>query len=440
MDRKQFLQRTAGAAAGLGLAACTNGKTVKSASDSGEGGEMAANYPGVGLLGYGCMRWPLKDNGNGEKVIDQEQVNRMVDKALEGGINYFDAAPVYLGGNCEAATSEALNRHPRDKWLLATKLSNFKEWDYESSVAMYRHSLELFKTDHIDYYLLHSLSGGADFEKRFGSTGIMQFLLAEREAGHIRNLGFSFHGPESGFDELMALHDRYHWDFVQIQMNYLDWEYPGPRNSKASYLYAELEARDIPVVIMEPLRGGALASLPKVSALKLKEIEPDRTVASWAFRYLGGFPRILTVLSGMSEMEHLRDNLNTFRQLKPLTDKELELLYEIAEDIDSHPLIRCTACRYCMPCPYGIDIPGIFAFYNNSVNEGTYVSSQEQKNYARIKRRYLLSYDKAVQSSAQADHCISCGKCVKACPQHISIPKELRKIDIYIEDLKQDRL
>lgn len=440
MDRKQFFKTAAVAAAGFGLAACSNTKTEKSASDSGEGGEMAANYPGVGLLGYGCMRWPLKDDGNGEKVIDQEQVNRMVDEALEGGINYFDAAPVYLGGNCEAATSEALNRHPRDKWLLATKLSNFKEWDYESSVAMYRHSLELFKTDHIDYYLLHSLSGGADFEKRFGSTGIMQFLLAEREAGHIRNLGFSFHGPESGFDEMMALHDRYHWDFVQIQMNYLDWEYPGPRNSKASYLYAELEARDIPVVIMEPLRGGALASLPKVSALKLKEIEPDRTVASWAFRYLGGFPRILTVLSGMSEMEHLRDNLNTFRQLKPLTDKELELLYEIAEDIDSHPLIRCTACRYCMPCPYGIDIPGIFAFYNNSVNEGTYVSSQEQKNYARIKRRYLLSYDKAVQSSAQADHCISCGKCVKACPQHISIPKELRKIDVYIEDLKQDRL
>ena len=139
-------------------------------------------------------------------------------------------------------------------------------------------------------------------------------------------------------------------------------------------------------------------------------------------------------------MAHLKDNLDTFCNLKTLDDSEVEMLYEIAAEMDSHPLIRCTGCRYCMPCPYGIDIPGIFAFYNNSVNEGSYVTSQEQKNYARAKKRYLLAYDKAVQSSSQADHCISCGKCVKACPQHISIPRELRKIDVYIEDLKQDRL
>ena len=440
MDRRHFLETVAGAAAGLGLAACTNTKTEKRASAMGDGDGMATNYPGIGLLGYGCMRWPLKDDGNGGKVIDQDQVNRLVDEAIRSGVNYFDSAPIYLGGNCEEATSIALNRHPRDKWLLATKLSNFNAWDYESSLKMYRHSLEVFRTDHIDYYLLHALSGGKDFEKRFGSTGIMDFLLAEREAGHIRNLGFSFHGDQSGFDEMMALHDRYHWDFVQIQMNYLDWEYPGPKNTKASYLYAELVARNIPVVIMEPIRGGALASLPKHFALRLKEKEPDRSVASWAFRYLGGFPAILTVLSGMSEMAHLKDNLDTFCNLKTLDDSEVEMLYEMAAEMDSHPLIRCTGCRYCMPCPYGIDIPGIFAFYNNSVNEGSYVTSQEQKNYARAKKRYLLAYDKAVQSSAQADHCISCGKCVKACPQHISIPRELRKIDVYIEDLKQDRL
>ena len=239
---------------------------------------------------------------------------------------------------------------------------------------------------------------------------------------------------------MMATHERYHWDFVQIQMNYLDWTHAGGRNTNADYLYSELAARDIPVVIMEPLRGGGLSSLPKLQAERLKAIEPDRSIASWAFRFCGSFPKVLTVLSGMTYMDHLDDNLKTFCDFKPLNDSEFKLLEEIADNRMQFPLTGCTGCQYCMPCPYGINIPGIFRFYDESVVEGTYVISHEQKGYARMRRRYLAAYDKAVESIRQADHCISCGRCVKACPQRIRIPGELSRIDKYIEQLKQGTL
>ena len=446
MKRRDFIKISGAAAAGLGIAACaprgTDGAGTKTAAAaSGEiTGEMAQHYPGISLLGYGCMRWPMIQGPDGRDVIDQEAVNALVDEAIAHGVNYFDTSPVYLQGKSEEASSIALNRHPRSEWLLATKLSNFSDWSYDNSVKMYRRSLEVFKTDHIDYYLLHALSGGADFEKRFGSTGIMDFLLKEREAGRIRNLGLSFHGYREGFDDLMALHDRYHWDFVQIQMNYIDWTHAGGRNTNADYLYSELLKRDIPAVIMEPLRGGSLANLPAKVAQELKSREPDKTLASWAFRYFGSFPKVMTVLSGMTYREHLEDNLRNYCGLVPLTEEELAMLEKLAGDIDSYPLVGCTACQYCMPCPYGIDIPGIFSFYNKQVNEGTYVSSKEQKDYAKTRRRYLAAYDKAVQSVRQADHCINCGQCQMHCPQHIRRPQELRRIDRLIESIRQETL
>lgn len=442
MDRRDFLRISGTGAAALGLAACVPGITEDKSNAAPElSGTMAQNFPGVGLLGYGCMRWPMLETAEGEDPkVDQEAVNEMVDEALAHGVNYFDTAPVYMQGKSELAAAVALNRHPRSEWLLATKLSNFSDPSYDASVGLYRRSLEIFKTDYIDYYLLHSVSGAANFEKRFGSTDILDFLLKEREAGHIRNLGFSFHGPKSGFDELMALHEKYHWDFVQIQMNYRDWANAGGRNTDASYLYQELAARDIPVVIMEPLLGGSLADIPAPLAGKFKALEPDRSIASWAFRFCGSFPKVLTVLSGMENLDHLRDNLHTYLDFKPLSENDLKLTEEIGEEIAKYPLIRCTACQYCMPCPYGIDIPGIFRFYNKTINEGTYVSSSEQKGYARERRRYLAMYDKSVQSARQADHCISCGKCVKACPQRIKIPAELKRIDGYIEKLKLGEL
>lgn len=434
MDRREFLKTSAVAGLAISVPA---GLTAASGN---EYGAMPQHYPGIGILGYGCMRWPMTKDSEGNEIIDQEAVNALVDKALANGVNYFDTSPVYLRGDSERATAEALNRYPRDKWLLATKLSNFSNATYENSVKMYRRSLEIFKTDHIDYYLLHSVGSADDFKKRFGDTGILDFLMKEREAGRIRNLGFSIHSQPQGFDSMMELHEKYHWDFVQIQMNYLDWTHAGGRNTNAKYLYEELAARDIPVVIMEPLRGGSLGTLPKPQAERLKAIEPDRSIASWAFRFCGSFPKVMCVLSGMTYMEHLDDNLATYCDFKPLNDEEFALLEEIAENRMQFPLVGCTGCQYCMPCPYGINIPGVFRFYDNNILEGTYVTGPEQKHYARIRRKYLANYDKAVESIRQADHCISCGKCVKSCPQRIRIPAELGRIDKYIEQIRQDTL
>ena len=443
MDRRSFLKSSGAAVALAGLAACGAPKKDAPASTGGEikiEGPMLEHYPGIGVLGYGCMRWPMTKDDRGNDIIDQEAVNSLVDEALAHGVNYFDTSPVYLRGDSERATAEALNRYPREKWLLATKLSNFADASYENSVKMYRRSLETFKTDHIDYYLLHSIGSAEDFKRRFEDTGIMQFLLKEREKGTIRHLGFSIHSHKEGFDSMMELHPKYHWDFVQIQMNYLDWTHAGGRNTNAHHMYEQLAARDIPVVIMEPLRGGGLASLTKSQTALLKEREPDRSVASWAFRFVGSFPKVLTALSGMTYREHLEDNLRTFCNFKPLVEEEFELLEQIAEEQSNFPLVGCTGCQYCMPCPYGINIPGVFRFYDNSVVEGTYVKGPEQEKYAKARRRYLAEYNKAVESVRQADHCISCGKCMKACPQHIRIPRELKRIDEYIEKIKQDLL
>lgn len=442
MDRRDFIKAAGIGAAAVGIAACAP-KAIKndgSSSDSPVKGEMKQNYPGVGLLGFGCMRWPMIKGEDGKDRINQEEVNRMVDVAMANGVNYYDTAPVYLGGDSERATAEALNRYPRDKWLLATKLSNFSDPDYNNSVMMYRKSLEIFKTDYIDYYLMHSMGTGADFKRRFEDNGLIDFLLKEREAGHIRNLGFSFHGPQEGFDELMALHEKYHWDFVQIQMNYVDWTHAGGRNTNAEYLYAELDKREIPILIMEPLRGGRLANMPAGLADQLKAREPEKSLASWAFRFVGSFPRVMCVLSGMTYMEHLEDNLDTFLNFDALEEEEIDFLDGIAHQMENYPLIGCTSCQYCMPCPYGIDIPGIFNFYNKHVNAGSYISSSEQEDYSRMRRKYLLDYDKSIPTVRQADHCIRCGKCTPLCPQRIAIPRELRRIDQYIESLKQETL
>ena len=419
-------------------------KAGADASENKALGEMTyrtnkGNNDKVSILGYGFMRWPMKSIEEGKKVIDQEAVNRLVDHALACGVNYFDAAPVYLQAECEAATGEALSRHPRESYYIATKLSNFKDASREEGIRMYKASLEAFRTDHIDYYLLHSIKDGETFRKRFLDNGLIDFLMEERKAGHIRNLGFSFHGNQQGFDELMALHEKYHWDFVQIQLNYMDWNHAGRRNTNASYLQAELDKKGIPSIIMEPLLGGRLADAPDHIVDRLKEMNPQGSIASWAFRFAGSHDGVLTVLSGMSCIEHLQDNLKTYSPLVPLTDQEKAVLEDIARLRSEYPEIPCTQCQYCMPCPYGLDIPSIFTHYNKCVNEGFINDDKEDSEYRKDRRAYLVSYDRAIPTLRQADRCISCGICVSKCPQHIAIPGEIRKIDLYVENLKRSR-
>ncbi len=398
----------------------------------------------VSILGYGMMRLPSKTANKDD--FDQELINQQVDYAIEHGVNYFDTSPVYCQGKSEACTGIALSRHKRSEYYVATKLSNFhpSTQSFEASVAMYRKSMKELQVDYLDYYLLHSVGGGMDeFNRRYVDNGIMEFLMKEREAGRIRNLGFSFHGYQNVFDEVLALHEKYHWDFVQIELNYLDWDYANEinnRNVDASYLYEELQKKHIPAVIMEPLLGGRLANLPQYLATELKKRDPERSVASWAFRYAGTPKGVLTVLSGMTYMEHLKDNLLTYCPLEPLSQHEQQFLdKEVAERIVGLENIPCNDCKYCMPCPYGVDIPAIFVHYNKCKNDGTLPRLKMDDEYYKLRRNYLIGLDRAVPRLRQADHCIGCGQCEPHCPQSIRIPRELQRICQFVENLKQNK-
>ena len=397
----------------------------------------------VSLLGYGCMRWPtIPAPEKGGNIIDQDAVNRLVDYAIAHGVNYFDTSPVYVQGWSEKSTGIALKRHPREKLIIATKLSNFQNWTRENSIAMYKQSLKDLQTDYIDYYLLHSIGNGGieTFRARYIDNGMLDYLIEERKAGRIRNLGFSFHGTVDVFDEVLAMHDHVHWDFVQIQLNYVDWRHASGRNVNAEYLYAELEKRGIPAIIMEPLLGGRLSNVPEHIMMRLKERTPQSSVASWAFRFAGSPEKVLTVLSGMTYMEHLQDNIRTYSPLVPLSDEEKDFLEETAQLMLKYPTVHCNDCKYCMPCPYGIDIPAILLHYNKCVNEGNLPKSQQDENYKEARRAYLVGYDRSVPKLRQASHCIGCGQCNSHCPQSIDIPKELHRIDQFVEQLKQGTL
>ena len=441
ISRRDFLKISGAAAIGAAAVGCIDDKKKAEAKE----GEMEyrinpGNGDKVSLLGYGCMRWPMIKDEQGKDIVDQKTVNMLVDRAIEAGVNYFDTSPVYLQGQSERASGIALSRHPRNKYFIATKLSNFGDRSPEGSKEMYRDSFEQMETDYFDYYLLHSIGRGGyeAFKKRYEDNGMLDFLLGEREAGRIRQLGFSFHGKKSEFDEMIALHDKYKWDFVQIEMNYMDWKHAdGVRNVNADYLYEELDKRELPIVVMEPLLGGRLGKLPENVAALLKERDPDASLASWAFRFVGTYPRILTALSGMTYLEHLEDNIKTFTGFEPMDEEELAFMEQIAKMMAEYPTVNCTGCNYCMPCPFGIDIPGIFAHYNSMVNEGTVGASEEQKTFRKLRNRYLTTYNKAIPTVRQADHCIGCEQCMHHCPQSIHIPDELHRIDRQIEALKQ---
>lgn len=407
----------------------------------------------VSLLGYGMMRLPVEGGGterdHPEAAIDQEMVNRQVDYAIEHGVNYFDTSPAYCQGRSEKSTGIALHRHPRDKYFVATKMSNFspETRTRAASIEMFENSLKELQVEYIDYLLLHAIGGGQDseeeFNERFINNGILDWLVEQKKKGRIRNLGFSYHGDVSIFDMLLQWHDeeKYHWDFVQVELNYLDWNWANEINSSntdASYLYEELSKRDIPSVIMEPLLGGRLANVPDPVVRKMKQQRPDDSVASWAFRYAGTPEKVLTVLSGMTYMEHLRENIRTYAPLQPITKEENDFLMEIAEDIYNQKNIPCNECNYCMPCPYGINIPSVFVHYNKMIREGNIPNDRKDPEYSRQRKAFLVGYDRSVPRLRQASHCIGCGQCNEHCPQRIDIPKEMRKIDTMVENLKRN--
>lgn len=401
----------------------------------------------VSLLGYGCMRLPTITNESArdsEDMIDQEAVNELVDYAIKHGVNLFDTSPAYCKGLSERAMGIALSRYPRESYFLSTKLSNFSQstWTREKSRAMYKRSFEELQTEYIDYMHLHGIgmNGMEAYNARYEDNGLLEFLLKEREAGRIRNLGFSYHGDVRVFDYLLSRHDDIKWDFVLIQLNYMDWRHAkeiNERNTNAEYLYGELEKRGIPVMVMEPLLGGRLADVNDAVVTQMKQRRPNDSVASWAFRFAGTHPGILTVLSGMTYKEHLHDNIVTYSPLEPVSVDESVFLEKMAQFMLKYPAIPCTQCEYCMPCPYGLDIPAIFTHYNKCLNEGNIVDDERDSQYVSARRAFLVGYDRSVPKLRQAGHCIACGACLAHCPQGIAIDKELQKIYEYTESLKR---
>lgn len=356
-------------------------------------------------LGFGMMRLPEK---KGE--IDIGQVCRMVDAYMNAGLNYFDSAYVYHGGKSEVAIREAIvKRYPRESFYLATKLPAWSMQEPEDRDRIFNEQLERMGTDYVDFYLLHSLEDGKNYEKheQFGS---FPWAVQKKADGKIRHFGFSFHGSPELLESILDKHPEV--EFVQIQLNYADWENPVVRSGK---LYEILRRRNIPMVIMEPVKGGTLSTLTPPLEKKLKALRPEASIASWAMRFVGSLPGIMTILSGMTTEEQMADNLSTFLSFEPLSEQEKTVIQEVRTIMLNTPTIGCTACRYCTDgCPQNISIPDVFRVVNTiRLYNETF--------------RPLAFYKDITQTHGRASDCIACGQCESVCPQHLPIINLLKE-------------
>ena len=366
---------------------------------------MSINLEKMPKLGFGMMRLPEKD---GEIVIDQ--VCRMVDMYMEAGLNYFDTAYPYHHGKSEVAVGEALvKRYPRDSYMLASKLPGWELKAEGDCDRIFETQLERTGAGFFDFYLIHSVEdGNIDNYEKFDA---FNWGLKKKAEGKVRHIGFSFHGsPKLLIDVL----DRYpEMEFVQIQLNYADWENPVVRSGE---LYEILKERNIPMIIMEPVKGGFLASMKPEMEEKFKKLRPDASIASWALRFVGSLPGVMTILSGMSDENQMLDNINTFRSFEPLSAEEESAVEEVRQMIMEAPVIGCTACRYCVDgCPMSISIPDVFRAVNTL------------RLYADDGFRPKAFYRGLLDKHGKASDCIACGQCEGACPQHLPIIELMRE-------------
>ena len=352
------------------------------------------------LLGFGCMRFPVTADGK----IDEPEAERMLDRAIAAGVNYIDTAYPYHDGASEPFVGRVLQKYDRDSYYLATKLPVWLVNSREDVDKYFEEQLKRLQTDHIDFYLMHAMS--AERWKAMLEVGCVERLEELQAEGRIRNLGFSFHDNYEAFEEIIDYRD---WDFCQIQLNYIDADEPDVRK-----LYDKAEARQVPLVIMEPIRGGSLATCANDILEEFKSLDPKASPASFALRWVGTLPNVKVILSGMSTMEQVEDNLATFDHFQPLSDKEKATIDKIVAMMKSRIQNGCTGCRYCMPCPAGVDIPGCFRAWN---------SYHMYQNYNVVR----WQWENDLGAAHQAKNCIKCGKCETACPQHLPIREDLVK-------------
>lgn len=358
------------------------------------------NQEQLSILGYGCLRFSRKGTS-----IDQEKAEQEMRIAIEHGVNYFDTAYTY--GGSEVCLGKFLAKGYRDKVHIATKLPHYyikKEDDIE---RYFREQLERLQTDHVEYYLMHMLNDIAAWE-RLQSLKITEWIANKKAQGQIQNIGFSFHGNTDNFLKILEAYD---WDFCQIQYNYMDTQIQA---GDKGYILAE--KLGIPIVVMEPIKGGSLASLPEDVEKIFREKRKEDSIASWALRWVGTHSNVKVILSGMSTYEQVLNNLETFKNFQILDEEEQKLVEKVAATIRSRVKNGCTACQYCMPCPFGVDIPRSFAIWNEEAMYG---------NKEAAKWRYFQQTDE----SKRADKCQKCGACEQKCPQGIHIRDDLEQLE-----------
>ncbi len=352
------------------------------------------------LLGFGCMRFPTTADGK----IDEAEAQAMLDRAIAEGVNYIDTAYPYHNGESEPFVGRALQKYDRRSFYLATKLPAWLVKSREDAERYFEEQLRRLQTDYIDFYLLHAMSG--ESYRKMVELGVVAYCEKLKEEGRIRYFGFSFHDSYEAFAEILGSRD---WDFCQIQLNYMDAEEQAGMRG-----YRLAEEKGVPLVIMEPVKGGSLAVFADDITEKLRALDHEASTASFALRWVGSLPNVKVILSGMSTMEQVEDNLKTFSEFKPLSGREASVIEEIVDMIKGRVQNGCTGCRYCMPCPAGVNIPECFSVWN------TYHMYQ---NYNMVKWKW----ENGIGEAAQAKNCIKCGKCEALCPQKLSIREDLAR-------------
>ena len=410
MKRREFIINSALAIGGTALLSGCGKKEIKKSENQVVRRKFAdIDTP---LIALGCMRLPMRND-----KVDMVELDKMVEYAMEHGANYFDTAYMYVDGKSENAIGEILKKYPRESFILADKCPAYLVNSQADVRKLCEEQLKKCQVEYFDNYMVHNINKNT--LSNYRDNNMYDELVKLKKEGKVKHIGFSFHGDPQMLREVIKEHK---WDFCQLQLNYLDWEV-----INADELYQIADETGVPVIVMEPLRGGVLCDLPEKAVAKLKQ-ECDDTQASFGLRWVASKQRVFTILSGMSNFQQLKENVDTFVNYREFSEKELNVAHEIAQIIQSSGAISCTACKYCMEvCPRGINIPAIFGLYN--VYKG---SNQKSKAFM-----FVYNY-KALDESTRADKCVDCKLCMKNCPQNLDIPKLLKDVQAEVEKVEKE--